>query len=153
MDNIFIIATVVSVIFLILKFIEMRFVDNENKPLKLLIRDTLLVYFSVIFGYFIMEQLNPVLEITGEKLFNEDRRREDGMWMGYHREYNVYTYEQLYNERWGIRLGKENQRLTVCYKDGEVGIIVRVATGELIEIDSLEAYKSMYQSQIVKEEK
>jgi hypothetical protein len=66
MDNIFIIATVVSVIFLILKFIEMRFVDNENKPLKLLVRDTLLVYFSVIFGYFIMEQIKPALEIAGE---------------------------------------------------------------------------------------
>jgi len=66
MDNIFIIATVISVIFLISKFIEMRFVDNESKPLKLLIRDTLLVYFSVIFGYFIMEQLKPVLEIAGE---------------------------------------------------------------------------------------
>ena len=66
MDNIFIIATVISVIFLISKFIEMRFVDNESKPLKLLIRDTLLVYFSVIVGYFIIEQLKPVLEIAGE---------------------------------------------------------------------------------------
>jgi hypothetical protein len=66
MDNIFVIATVISVIFLISKFIEMRFVDSESKPLKLLIRDTLLVYFSVIFGYFIMEQLKPVLEIAGE---------------------------------------------------------------------------------------
>lgn len=66
MDNIFIIATVISVIYLITKFIEMRFVDSESKPLKLLIRDTLLVYFSVIFGYFIMEQLKPVLEIAGE---------------------------------------------------------------------------------------
>jgi hypothetical protein len=68
MDNIFIIATVISVIFLITKFIEMRFVDSESKPLKLLIRDTLLVYFSVIFGYFIMDQLKPVLEIAGESV-------------------------------------------------------------------------------------
>jgi hypothetical protein len=66
MDNIFIIATVISIIFLISKFIEMRFVDSESKPLKLLVRDTLLVYFSVISGYFIMEQLKPVLEIAGE---------------------------------------------------------------------------------------
>jgi len=68
MDNIFIIATVISVIFLITKFIEMRFVDSESKPLKLLIRDTLLVYFSVISGYFIMEQLKPVLETVGENI-------------------------------------------------------------------------------------
>ena len=68
MDNIFIIATVISVIFFIIKVIEMRFDDNESKPLKLLIRDTLLVYFSVIFGHFIMEQIKPVLEISGEAL-------------------------------------------------------------------------------------
>lgn len=68
MDNIFIIATVISIVFLISKFIEMRFIDNESKPLKLLIRDTLLVYFSVISGYFIMEQLKPVLETVGESI-------------------------------------------------------------------------------------
>ena len=68
MDNIFIIATIISVIFLISKFIEMRFVDSESKPLKLLIRDTLLVYFSVISGYFIMEQIKPVLETVGENI-------------------------------------------------------------------------------------
>jgi len=60
MDNIFIIAAVIAFIFLLAKFVEMRFVDKDNKPLKLLVRDALLVYFSVICGYFIIEQLNPV---------------------------------------------------------------------------------------------
>jgi hypothetical protein len=68
MDNIFIIAMVISIVFFISKFVEMRFIDNESKPLKLLIRDTLLVYFSVISGYFIMEQLKPVLETVGENI-------------------------------------------------------------------------------------
>ena len=53
MDNIFIIAAIISVIFVIAKFIEMRFVDKEAKPLKFLIRDALLVYVSVIMGHFI----------------------------------------------------------------------------------------------------
>ena len=65
MDNIFVIAGVVSVVFLIAKFIEMRFVDKENKPLKLLIRDTILVYFSVFFGNFVLEQLKPI-QIGGQ---------------------------------------------------------------------------------------
>jgi hypothetical protein len=65
MDNIFVIATIISVIFLIAKFIEMRFVENENKPLKLLIRDTLLVYCSVIIGYFVIQQINPLLQEGG----------------------------------------------------------------------------------------
>jgi hypothetical protein len=68
MDNIFIIAMVISIVFFNSKFVEMRFIDNESKPLKLLIRDTLLVYFSVISGYFIMEQLKPVLETVGENI-------------------------------------------------------------------------------------
>jgi hypothetical protein len=62
MDNIFIVATVISVIFLIAKFIEMRFIEKENKPLKVLIRDSLLVYFSVVFGYFIISQINPIIK-------------------------------------------------------------------------------------------
>jgi hypothetical protein len=62
MDNIFTFATVISFIFLIVKFIEMRFVEKESKPLKLLIRDALLVYFSIVVGYFIINQINPILK-------------------------------------------------------------------------------------------
>ena len=58
MENIFVLAGFISIIFLIAKFIEMRFLDKESKPLKLLIRDALVVYFSVVSGYFIMEQLS-----------------------------------------------------------------------------------------------
>jgi hypothetical protein len=32
----------------------MRFIEKESKPLKILIRDALLVYFSVVSGYFIV---------------------------------------------------------------------------------------------------
>ena len=59
MENIFIIAAIISVIFFLAKFIEMRFLDKDPKPLKLLVRDALLVYFSVICGYFILEQIKP----------------------------------------------------------------------------------------------
>lgn len=66
MENIFVIAGIISIIFMIIKFIEMRFVEKEAKPLKLLIRDALLVYFSVISGYFILEQLKPMIQNGGE---------------------------------------------------------------------------------------
>ena len=49
----------VSLIFLLAKFIEMRFIDKENKPLKLLMRDTLLVYCCVIVGHFVFQQCEP----------------------------------------------------------------------------------------------
>ena len=43
----------------------MRFLDKESKSLKLLVRDSLLVYFSVICGYFILEQIKPVTNAVG----------------------------------------------------------------------------------------
>ena len=61
MENIFIIAAIISIIFLIVKFIEMRFIEKESKPLKFLIRDALLVYFSVIISNFVINQINPVV--------------------------------------------------------------------------------------------
>ena len=62
MDNIFIIAAIISVVFLIGKFIEMRYVDKESKPFKFLLRDALIVYFSVICGYFILQQIKPMIQ-------------------------------------------------------------------------------------------
>jgi len=61
MNNIFLVAGIISVIFFIVKFLEMRFVDKESKPLKFLIRDTLIVYVSVVSGNFVYEQLTPVI--------------------------------------------------------------------------------------------
>ena len=65
MDNIFIIAAIISVIFVIAKFVEMRFIDKESKPLKFLIRDALLVYVSVVLGHFIIGQLKPIIQEGG----------------------------------------------------------------------------------------
>jgi len=65
MNNIFVFATIISIVFFISKFIEMRFVEKESKPLKLLIKDALLVYFSVIIGYFIIDQLKPIINVSG----------------------------------------------------------------------------------------
>jgi hypothetical protein len=63
MNNIFLVAGIISVIFFISKFLEMRYINinDEPKPLKFLIRDSLLVYISVIIGSFILDQLKPVI--------------------------------------------------------------------------------------------
>jgi hypothetical protein len=61
MENIFVIASVIAVTYIIAKFIEMRFIEKESKPLKILIRDALVVYISVLFGDFIIRQVNPVI--------------------------------------------------------------------------------------------
>lgn len=61
MSNIFVVSAVISITFLLAKFLEMRYIEKESKPLKVLIRDAFVVYFSVIIANFVMEQINPVI--------------------------------------------------------------------------------------------
>jgi len=61
MTNIYIIAGIISITFLVFKFLEMRYIEKESKPLKLLFRDTLIVYFSVLIAHFVIDQLNPIM--------------------------------------------------------------------------------------------
>jgi len=56
-NSIFITGVAVAATYLVFRFIEMRFILKENKPLKVLARDTLVVYLSVVLGNFIMQQL------------------------------------------------------------------------------------------------
>ena len=64
MGNIFLVAGIISVIFFVAKFLEMQYIEKESKPLKVLIRDALVVYVSVVLGNFILEQLSPVIKET-----------------------------------------------------------------------------------------
>ena len=59
-NSIFIIAIAISSVYLIFRFIEMRMIIKQNKPLKELFRDTLLVYLSVLLGSFILDQISPL---------------------------------------------------------------------------------------------
>ena len=58
MENYFYSASVLSIIFFICKFIEMRFITKSNKSLKELMIDSSYVFFSVVVGLFIIEQFN-----------------------------------------------------------------------------------------------
>ena len=62
MDNIFVFAAFIAVVFFIAKFIEMRHIEQESKPLKVLIKDSLLVYVSVVVGSFVVDQISPSLQ-------------------------------------------------------------------------------------------
>mgnify|MGYP000571653521 CR=1 FL=1 len=65
MDNLFINAGIISVVYLLVKFAEMRIILKENKPLKELIKDTLIVYISVLSGFYLLDQLSPMMESIG----------------------------------------------------------------------------------------
>lgn len=53
-------ALVIAGLYLLIRFLEMRFILKENKPLKILMRETVMVYLSVLGGGFIIEQLEPL---------------------------------------------------------------------------------------------
>ena len=68
--SIFITGLSVSIVSLLFRFIEMRFILKENKPLKILFRDTLTVYLSVVLGNFVMTQIIPeTLQDSVPKVF------------------------------------------------------------------------------------
>ena len=70
MDNIYVIALTISVVYIISKIFEIRFILKENINLKQLTIDTILVYFSVILGIFIMEQfLSKTKNLTQAPVF------------------------------------------------------------------------------------
>ena len=56
MDNVFIQAGIIAVLFLLIKFGEMRLILKENKPVKLLMRDSVIVYISAVIGMYIIDQ-------------------------------------------------------------------------------------------------
>jgi hypothetical protein len=80
---------------------------------------------------------------TGSLLFNN--QDDAGMYKGYLRGRKVLEFNKLETELWGIRLGHEQIRLTECYRNGQLGLCLRFATGKTTETNDLESYKSMYQ--------
>ena len=70
MEKLFINAAIVSVIFLLIKFGEMRIINKENKPLKELVRDAFIVYMSYLIGIFILDQISSSeLNTEATKIF------------------------------------------------------------------------------------
>jgi hypothetical protein len=65
MDNIFLLAGLISLVFCIAKFVEMRFSEDEPKPLKIILRDALLVYMCVVVAYYLLEQVKPFTANVG----------------------------------------------------------------------------------------
>lgn len=64
--KIVIVGIVVSVVYFLLKFMEMRFVDPENqKPVKVLVRDSIMVCISAVLGVFVLNQFENIGGIGG----------------------------------------------------------------------------------------
>ncbi len=66
MERPFIISGIIALIYIIIKFLEIRFVKKEPKPIKELIRETVLVFISSISGLFIYQNIEPEQNIKNQ---------------------------------------------------------------------------------------
>jgi len=61
--NVYLIAALISCIYFFTKIIEMNFIEeDQRRPIKIMVCDALIVYFSVLVGYFIYNQVAIPLE-------------------------------------------------------------------------------------------
>ena len=58
MNNQVITSLIISLLYLITKFIEMRFILKENKPLKQLFIDSLIVFITSMISLILLDQFN-----------------------------------------------------------------------------------------------
>jgi hypothetical protein len=58
MDNLFVISGTIAIIYMIVRIAEMKFVLKETKPIKELVRDSVVVCVSGILGLFILDQFS-----------------------------------------------------------------------------------------------
>jgi hypothetical protein len=58
MEKEFIVAFFITILFGLMKFIEMRYIDKEMPPLKYFVRDAIKVFIASLIGVYIFSQLN-----------------------------------------------------------------------------------------------
>ena len=60
MENTFTHSLIISLIYIIIKFIETKtLLKNNDKTIKHLVKDTIVVYLSSVLGLYVVQQLNP----------------------------------------------------------------------------------------------
>jgi hypothetical protein len=68
--NIYLRALVISIIFIVFKYIEMRYIEKQIKPLKTLVKETVIVYFSSLIGIFVASNIQIMIENMDETAKN-----------------------------------------------------------------------------------
>jgi hypothetical protein len=75
MEKVFILSIIVTCLFVILKALEMKFIDKEWKPLKIIIRDAVVVFVCSMVGSFLYFHMDGSVTdflnvVTDNKSFN-----------------------------------------------------------------------------------
>lgn len=64
MSNVYVLAFSVSVIYGLVKLLEMKYLKNEDITFKTILRDMVVVYISVVSGHFILGQIMPASKVA-----------------------------------------------------------------------------------------
>ena len=64
--SVFLTALCISIIYLIFKLIEQKIITKEVRPFKILARDTLFTYMSVVAGLFLLQQFTGKISEAGQ---------------------------------------------------------------------------------------
>ena len=68
MDNTYAIATTISVVYFIIKYIEVHMIKKEDDTLGKLVKDSLVVFLSCLVGFFVLGQVGTILnDSVGKK--------------------------------------------------------------------------------------
>lgn len=59
-------SSLISIIYLILKYLEMKLMTKEPKPIKLIIRDALIVFISSISSFFVLSQFENNVNLKSQ---------------------------------------------------------------------------------------
>jgi len=70
MEKYIIHSGIIAFIYLLMKFVEMRIVIKETKPIKELVRDTIIVYLSAMVGLYIIDEFMPSGETIKKSVTN-----------------------------------------------------------------------------------
>ena len=75
MEKVFVISILITFLFCLTKFVEMKYLEKEWKPLKLLVRDAFLVFVCSIISLFVYFQLDGSIHdffnvVTENKVLN-----------------------------------------------------------------------------------
>ena len=56
------ISIIIAVCYLAFKIIETKFITKDEKPIKMIFRDTLIVYIASLCGFFVFSQVEPITD-------------------------------------------------------------------------------------------
>jgi hypothetical protein len=75
MEKEFILAAFVTLMFSVLKFVEMKYVDKESKPMKLFVRDSIIVFICTLLSSYLFFSFDGYISdffnvVTDSKVIN-----------------------------------------------------------------------------------